>query len=597
MAKFITGQQLNPFTAGSQESINLLESMTAMQLASCVPIIKLTKIDKNGHPSLIDESGRPQRPLMFDLIQSPQFGSTQGDTFGIDQESYKERGMISLRSLNVSSELSYGMMMFRKVTINFTVHRPDLVFDPSSQIPWHDILVAGMSFSLEYGWNADPVLVDNPLFNGFGHREESGVVVKSTSTMLIAVTHYELAAKQNGEVDVTVHAYENSDIALRRSKVSDAFDDSKPLSIFQQLSLNGQGEDIQTVAKLKNMLNGLKKVTSFGKEPKYRMEDVLNTLIAPLIESAVKLFGYSGVDLLLANFSKRSCSQSENYGNQSMAGKSIGEFLIPVKEINKALTIEHLAKGRIMFLHSFINIIISTMLSKEAWGTAKDNHVTPNVMMKSNTVLEKDGRNRLILTILDNSAMNDSFSDKSSRIPLDEQTKETILKTVIENNVPIIEFSRAGTLILEAAFHLQPDAQLQSVQIDQTYAAEKDRVELAHKTDKESRENVSDGKEILPISIMEADITMVGNFALESFARIWIEFFSSRSISGVYYVFEKTDVIEPGKFTSQFKIRSDGSDPLNTRQRMTNKQFAAQAAATAKLKADYNAKQAKLKKK
>jgi hypothetical protein len=58
---------------------------------------------------------------------------------------------------------------------------------------------------------------------------------------------------------------------------------------------------------------------------------------------------------------------------------------------------------------------------------------------------------------------------------------------------------------------------------------------------------------------------MHGNFALQVFGRVWIDFFGSREIGGTFSVMGKTDMIEPGSFKSTFKVQSEGQDPLNTR--------------------------------
>ena len=135
---FRTGPDINPFSAAAREGLLLLESVTPAQIAACVPRIVITKIDfRTGRP--VEDS----RPLMYDLVDTPQFGSIGGATFGMNRERFLERATVSLTSLDVKTELQYGVDALKQVTLKFTVHRPEIVFDRSAKIPWREILEEG----------------------------------------------------------------------------------------------------------------------------------------------------------------------------------------------------------------------------------------------------------------------------------------------------------------------------------------------------------------------------------------------------------------------------------------------------------------------
>ncbi len=573
---FRKGPEINPFAGASQEPMQLLESISAMELASCVPIVKIVKIDPR--------TGRPDtesRPLMFDLIASPQFGST-ADGFGVDSDSFKERALVSMQSLRVEYKLSYGLTTFREITLNFTVHHPELVFDRFSKIPWRDILEEGMSFSMEYGWSADPSIVKNNLFNGIGHVSPSGYVIKSTQTVLLVVNRYTLRVKQTGEVEVTVHALENGDIALRETRFSDAFENASKQGLFGMRalvdsSLDGHGSDDRNVARVKSLIDDLVPQTSMGRGNMYRMGDILDEVIAPMIEAAGRSFGYSGspgpVELLLGNFNSRTGRQSDQYGGRHLGGlTSIAEFLIPANKLRDDLS-GHFAKGRSMLLKNFIDIIINAMNSAEAWSPFTLSQAKPQLMMKTDTVKNSDGSLKLVLTIYDRKTVTDVFKD-SEHLPLDQQSRDKVMKALSDRDVPVLEFARAGSLIIDASFEMQPDPLLQNIQINTAYRDRKDRVEQTQMPDSESRRGQSGPRDIVPISILQGSVTMHGNFVLDSFALLWVEFFSSSAISGVFHVLEKTDTIEPGTFTSTFNLISEGIDPLNTRRRRSDAEFA-----------------------
>ena len=567
---FRKGPEINPFAGSSQEPMHLLESITAMQLASCVPLIRIVKIDaRSGKPA------EDTRPLMFDLVQTPQFGAL-GDDFGVDQDSFKERALVSLQSLAVEHKLSYGLMLFREITLNFVVHRPELVFDRASKIPWRELLEEGMSFSLEYGWSADPTLVPNDLFNGNGHVTENGLVIKSTQTVLLVVSRYNLHLRQSGEVEVTVHALENGDIALRESRFSDAADSAfGPRFRF----LTPLREDDSTNAqRMKLLLDNVTPRLSSGRGNMYALGDVLDTVVAPMVEAAARGFGYSGspgpVQMLLANFNRRAGRQSDQYGGQDMSQRSLADFLLPATRIREVLS-NHFAAGRSMFLHNFINIIIGMVNAAEAWGPdQQEGRAKPEIMMKADTVRNQDGSVQLVLSIYDRKVITDVFTD-SDRLPLDQQTRENVMRLLKDKDVPVLEFATMGSLVLDASFEMQPDALLQAIQVDSAYRDRKDRVQTTAMPDVESRRGQAGAKEIVPVSILEGEVTMHGNFVMESFALIWVEFFRSSSISGIFHILEKTDTLEPGRFTSKFKVISEGIDPLNTRRRLSDQEIAA----------------------
>jgi hypothetical protein len=554
---FETGPHVNPFSAAAREGLRLLESVTPIQLAAAVPRIVITKIDiKTGRPV------EDVRPLMFDLSQTPQFGPS----FGIDRDRFFERATVSLQSLDVKTTLQYGVDSLKEVTLKFVVHRPDIVFDRESKIPWREILEEGKSFSLEYGWVADPVACPNDLFNGYGHVSDAGVVIKSTQTVLLNVSRWTVTLKQSGEVDVTVFANENGDIALRESRFADA----------AGAVLGREVKSDDDAAK--SLFTRLKNVTPtslMNKGKFFRLGAVMDELVAPMVEDAVRRFGYRGsppVRLALGNFNSRAGRQSTAWGGRHMGGvTSIADFLVPADRLINEFS-KHLASGRAMLLRVFINHVINFLNSDEAWARQAKDTLRPHIGVTYETIKTHDGGMSLMMTILDRNAVGDN-TKSLKRLPLDRQTKATVLATLEGAGVPVVEFSRAGSLILDASFEMQPNSLLQSIQIETAEKGRKDRVQKTATPDVESRKGQAFPHDIVPISILEGNITMNGNFVLNSFDRIWVEFFGSSSISGIFNVLEKNDHIEPGKFTSQFHLISEGIDPLNTRFRFTDEEL------------------------
>lgn len=568
-SKFITGPEVNPFARASV-GMSLLESITAPELASAVPIVKITKIDnRTGAP---DTS---HRPLMFDLIQTPQFAGMQDDL------SFRERSMVSLVSLNIDTNLSYGFMMWRKVTLDFIVHQPALVFDRDSRIPWRELLEVGNSFSLEYGWNGaipNPTTQRvNPLFDGLGYSDNrTGLVVPSTETILLVVYQYSTRLTANGEVSLTINALENGDIALREARFSDSVE-----SALEDLILGPQPEgkprsidDKQNAQRILNVIESLPTSNVGGRGALLRMGDVLDRAVAPLIDGACRNFGYERVDMFLGNFNPRAGSQSKEWGGGLMTGHTIADFMVPKNVVVDRFS-KMAANGRVILLRNVINDLIAIMapeIGGWAQAGASEKIDRPNVALGTRTITDRStGRSRLVLFIFDRKQNIRTFSndptDTTDFIDPSQQTKERVFKKLAEKGVPIVEFGRSESMIIDASFEFTPDPLFQAILVDTAYRDVKDRAAWTGLSDAETRVGKADPAELIPFSTLKGEITMIGNFVLESFGKVWIEFFGASDISGVFHVLEKHDTIVPGKFESRITVQSEGIDPMNTRRK------------------------------
>lgn len=564
---FKRGPNVNPFAGASQEPIRLLESITPLEMASAVPFIKIVKIDERTGKA--DES---LRPLMFDLIEGPAMGRDQ--SFGLDSESLQERANVSLNSLTVDTQLKVGIQILRQIKIKITAHRPAVVFDRFSRLPVRELLEEGKSFSLEYGWSADPGLVKNDLFNGLGHFTSTGYITKSTQTVLLVVYKFSLNYKETGDVEIDIEALENGDLALRETRFMDAFDDAFDIGALSRSTRFAVGNRSNEF-RLQKMLRALTPIVIPKRDTFVRAGEIFDRIVAPMIDSACKNAGYPDApELLLGNFNSRAGRQSNSYGGRDMGGiTSIYDFLIPKSVLNDKVA-PHFAHGRPLTLRNFIGIIIGIINDDSAWGPPPPDgdRKRARIVMKSDTLQTSVGL-KLVITIFDRVGITDVFR-KSDRLALEQQTRENIMATLESSNVPVLEFARASSVIQGASFQIQPKPLFHAILVEQAQDARKDRVQTATMPDVDSRKGQSLPKEIIPASIVEGDVTFVGNFVFETFGLLWIDFFGARSISGLFDTLEKTDTLEPGKFTTRVKFQSTGQDPLNTRFRKTPEEFA-----------------------
>lgn len=584
----------NPFAGVSQYPMRLLHSISPMELANCVPIVRITKIDEKGRPDA------NSRPLMYDLIQTPQFGAAGG--FGDEKDRFAERGLVSLNSARIEYQQQVGPTMFRDVTLEFTVHKPDLVFDRDDSIPWREIMVRGGMFSLEYGWSADPSVVKNGLFNGHGVVTPEGLVIRSTQTVLLNIHWVEYSLMESGEVGVTVKALENGDIALRQASIADVYAQVRGLEAVRRLpqpndkdkkAVEARRHEDQsaTSAVIHGMLDSLQVHNERKRKPYVLIGDVLDRMVAPLVRSAVKNFGYLGVgsdkpvELLLGDFNSKAGRQSTEYGGMPMKDRDIGDYQVPFDVLKDKIG-NFFALGRQFYIYDLINTVVDCVNSVDGWAQPEANEdvLKPELILKSDTLPNGDGSSRLVMVVYDRMTITHA-AERLQRIPLDKQTRANVMQRLADGNIPVIEFARAGSLITSARFTVQPDTLLQSNQIDTAYAAQKDRVQQTQMPDTESRKGMArDGDLVVPVSILEGTVGMQGNFANDVFTLVWIEFYGASEISGFFHINGKTDTIEPGKFESEFKFISEGIDPLNTRQRLTDGEIKSQQDAEIEMK-------------
>lgn len=331
-----------------------------------------------------------------------------------------------------------------------------------------------------------------------------------------------------------------------------------------------------------------------GKGEYFLMGDILDRIVAPMVVAAGKTWGYDGVDLLLGNFNKDAGPQSPRFFGAPMENRGIENFKVPVDILMETLQ-HHFAQGRSLLLQNFISMIVQILNQENAWagppiGTT---YQKPHVLLKSETV-QTDHGIRLVIIIHDINVGSHPFTRKDDgkhRIPLEKQTQDEIFKKLRQLGIPALRFAKASSLITDASFHLQPDTLLQSIQVDSAYKDRKDRVQQAKQPDVESRKGQARNGELrIPVSIMEGEIQMYGNFAMDVFGQIWIDFFGSREVSGIFTIRGKTDTIEPGIFKSSFKVISEGLDPFNTRRQRSEEEIKEQEQSVANLKAQSSKK-------
>lgn len=566
-----------PFFGVSLEALDALDQVDSAQLALAVPHVRLTQVDPNTGERLGD--------ITTELVRPPDFS---GPTF-------RERPDVSLERVEVSTQQSYGYVYLQDVNMSFVVHRPDVVFSGQGLSRWAEILVEGNSFILEYGWSSSTLALRNDLFNGVGLYDRSrGEVVPSRQSLLITVVDYTVEGSQEGTMRVTVRAKSNGELGLRKASVGDEF----RLALFetgqdevaksrQQVTFGGwrghgltadiplsdKQQDAKLVEIARGKLDDVAKKEGFVREGEtfVRLGSVLDRFVAPTIEAVCGRIGYGRVDLFLGNFNARAGFTSREFGGEQMSRRSIGDFPVPMTLVRETLG-QLYVLGKTLRLENVVAHLLEMTRGPRAWDGERavaGRRDIPNVMSVTRNVVV-DGQTTFVMAVVDAYDGADPFDGTENVLSLSQQSKENIFRRLRSMSVPVVEIGRATSYVRSFRFNIQPEGLMRSIFAENQLQDRKKRVSVVELPDPEGRRGRAKPEQIVPLSVLEGELELLGNFVFDVFSTVWVEFYGAYAVSGVYHVRGRKDTIAPGSFTTSVQLISEGVDPLNTRRRLTD---------------------------
>jgi hypothetical protein len=567
-----------PFVRASVSAFDQLQSATAVDLAGAVPYIDIKQVDQfTGE--IVGEN------IMKEVLASPSYSLPIAGMF-------QERPLVSLGLMEVKTEQQYGYAYNSIITLEFTVHRPDVVFSAEEYSSWRELLVEGNCFTLEYGWTANTAAVKNDLLNGVGfYDQDSGLLVLSRTRMLIAIVKYTSTMDGAGVVKFSLEARTMGNIGLRQVSLlqelaeeflpqrdtSDAIRAiaASPLSTMKRVltSMTDRLDD-SIIGAIQARLSSLDESRGFNRGPRrfVSLGDVLDSFVAPIIERMCTRLGYLRADLFLGNFNKRAGKTSEDFGAVDLAGRSIADFPVPVKLLRDTLSNMHL-KGRLMRVESLVESLITLTKGQAKWSA--ETRFIPAVFPIANDV-DVDGGTVFRYAIADSFDGSDVFDEGSSEIPAESITKQQIFDKLSSRGIPIIEAGRVNSVIKSFTFDISPEPLQRSIFAERQLQARKDRVQMVEQPDPAGLAGRANTSTVVPLGTLQGSVGMVGNFVFQLFSYVWVEFFGAYPISGVYNIRDRVDRIEPGNFTTTLGLISEGIDPFNTRRRLSSSELAAE---------------------
>lgn len=573
------GNNDKPFTSITQDTVDLLESVTAADKGMAVPRIKIWQVDRTGRPIHSDSYGRPTAPLSLQFVEPPRFGQSMSD----GHSRYRERPPVSVERISVKWQNPNGIIQYKILHLSFMVHRPDVVFgeiDPTID-SFVSMIIPGNLFVLEYGWRAGQG-VKNGLLNGDGFNDQRGHIVPGTTRVKFIITNYSFKIQQDGQISFEVEAYEDGEFNVRQSlgitlppataTVSGQKNTiDEPKDPYQDPQFTGLLQQARN--KIRKHVQPQKKKGQKGLPDLVRFQDVADILFSPVIEDAYKRLGYKTINLFMGHFNERVGQPAPQYkltptGNPT----SIGDFFLPMKEVENIFNrVTHL--GQQLTVYNFLIPFITLFNSPQTWDRSKAKKNTQGIQEESlpeiavKTIVNKDVVN---FYLVDLKREFTRFAS-SDQLPPNQLVGGKVTRDAVKNvcrnaNVPFVSFQKGNSYIQESSFGVVADEQMKAIFIRRYM--DRVRQEITKTPDVQQKQGTGvDPRQVLYSSAISGDITMLGNFAFDVFQLIWLDFGVERW-DGPFRVQEREDTIEAGSFLTKIHIISEGNDPLGTQGRL-----------------------------
>ncbi len=566
----LLGRDDKPSVSFSQGMVDLLESVTPADKAMAVPFLRIWQVDANTGQPVHQKQGdtsQPIAPLNLQFSAPPSFGSSLGQ--------FRERPPVSLERVAIKTAAPRGMITWQQIDMSFMVHRPDVIFgDPDPDVDnWSSIITPGAVHAMEYGWSASPGGVRNGILNGEGYSDletKPPTVIPGRKIVRFVVTNYTFRILPDNQVSVQVTAYEEGEFNLRRAVLGAHMVRTEEAPEKNAVAKRTP-EDLysETGRKIVGALQAKIKKLSGGKVAK---NDTLITfkrfadeILAPTIETALNEIGFSDVKLLMGDFNTRVGKPSKKYRLMESGGSSfIGDFEIPLKEIEKIFNTQMKAGGQIT-LYNFVSQFLGVFRSPDTWDrkNVDKNKLSciPDVRVRTTM---NPAKRAAVFMIVDVNREFTKFTD-GERKPELARTREDVKKVLRDKGVPVISLLKGNSYIQDASFEVQSDDQIKSIFMRR--ALDPIRAGVVDSGAKQKVAALVDPREVLYSSAITGDVTMLGSFAFDLFGLIWLDFGIPRW-DGPFVIKEREDVVDRQGFTVKISLTAEGSDPLGTQGRL-----------------------------
>jgi len=561
-----------PFARAFQEAVSELERITPADKGQCVPFLKIWQIQpESGKPFYPDESGLPKRPLSSQMVEPPLFGVSTDAVVR-----FRERPAVSLERVVIKYVNPREIFSWRQFQMNFTVHRPDVVFEESKngEDVWSSLLIPGNTFALEYGWISSRG-VKNSLLNGDGLLDDVSkvVFVPAIQSVRFTVTVYNFKIDPNNEMSFTIDALEDGEFNFRQAvvgmqSIAGVLLDPGTWNINEPFGRDTKQMKILRDAFHNKLSKSKKKTTS--KSEMVAFSDVFDLLFAPLFDKAYTNLGYDKKELFIGGFNARSGQPIPRFAKES---SWIGDFKLPLQDVENIFS-KNLAIGDQITLQNFMKPFLDILGSDSTWdrtSSKKDNagdqmEMVPRIVVRSVTNKDRDNKRSVAIYIFDAKhefiSVTANNKDKSADFIGTNGSKDDLRNKLKDKKVPFISIMKGNSYIRESNFTVALDDKIKSLMIRKVFGEAGTRVKFTGQPEIDGRvQSAPNAAKFIYSGAIMGDITMIGNFAFDIFSLIWIDF-GIPVWDGMYTIMEREDTIERGDFTTKIKVKAEGTDPF-----------------------------------
>jgi len=612
-----TGEK--PFSIGSQAAVDMLESIMPAEKAQAVPYVLIWEIDAStGKP--IHENfgdGTPKRPLSVVYTEPPMFGTPiDGEKH---QVKFRERPPVSLERISIKTSNPKGIILYRTVDLSFVVHRPEIVFDDHigpdgkhktdpDEDSWSSLVTPGQAFALEYGWSAGSG-VRNGLLTEAGFDDDVNKVhIPSREQIRFWVTSYKFNFGADNQIKFNIQGYELGESGLRQAYlVKDTIPtglSARERDVVEQYLADHPGTELddpdlnkhlrnvtgrkRTLDPYANDSDALRKmlktfqnkvagnksyVKIVGKKKVVEVPFgvLIDEVFAPVISKSFGDFGFDFKKIFVGRLNKRVGKPAPKYaGGKDMGGRAITDFAFPLEDVTKVFT-DLIDGGVHITVYNFIEPFLRLFSDAAVWDRtgedANTDRTIPEIVTR--TISKKNKETKKIDTwwyIFDVNTEFTKFSTDGTEKGLPKGTTRSEIKDKVNaKGVPFVSLSRANSYIQSANFDTIQDELMSAIFIQRYFGNKKtSRSDKTEKPMSAGKENAAPAAQQIYSPVIQGTITMIGNFVLDTFGLIWLDFGVSRW-DGPFTLFEREDVIERGSFLTTLKVYSNCTDPLGTK--------------------------------
>jgi hypothetical protein len=458
----------NPIFNFSQDFINKLNTVSPIQLAQSQPYVSLKTVGLDG---------KVKEDLNLSFFMKPMDMASIGTG-----NRYSDRPAMSLKDVEISTDLASGYLYYTNVTVRVKIHKPDVLASTSLIA----LLFPGMPLILEYGWNSP---------NEFLNEKER---------MLFAVRGYDLSFDATGQIDLTISGMAFNE-RFNNTLVGD-FGDKVDTPNISNDEFNGIEANLQQIEEYVEYLDGIQKRVNANsndyklvknmadsfKKAETKARGIISKNFSDLKvklndKSLIKkvTFGPSLKDIECINFHDVVYTLCQNtftsltkifpsvnefrivYGtfnaNTPLGGVSIAEFPIHLNKLNKKFK-EFYNNGQMVpTVEALLNILVSDFIDNEEYW--KGSLSAGDLFEQPDIVFHFTNRGNIMeLLILD---INNGLPITTVQLPQGKASDKEAEDAVISGtNMPVIRLGHANSFIKTINLSQIADENMKAVLIE-----------------------------------------------------------------------------------------------------------------------------------